>query len=283
MTPDSTIPIWLRKLLIPVNILAAAMLMYFLLSSLNRVEDAYIYQGKLRAAQDSTLSAPKKSVLMKKDSLEQESASKPETKQAPGNKPAAETKSKQEEAKPESESNVKNHLSLFTKKPKPPKTTISFYDIILLMLAAGALGGVLCNLRGFFEYYRERKKFPEELVVPYYIRLFSSPLCGFFAYFLASVLVVTITVEQVAYDISFQGMISFISLAILAGFGSQEFMERIKETARAVFGQKQVEYEQQQLEEWYKLFKAEIITKEEYDKKKQSLLNTSAPETETKG
>jgi hypothetical protein len=70
---------------------------------------------------------------------------------------------------------------------------VDYYDIIILMLLAGALGGVLCNLRGVFVNYRRDGEIPERLIVPYMVRPFTAAICGLFVYFVASMLVTSIT------------------------------------------------------------------------------------------
>jgi hypothetical protein len=152
------------------------------------------------------------------------------------------------------------------------KTGVSFLDLILLMFTAGALGGVLGNLRGFFAYYRDEGVFPEKLLVPYIVRPFAAAVCSLFAYFLASLLVVSITIEQVAVNITFQGMVSFMALGILAGFGSQEFMERVKATVKSIFGQKETADRMQQLEKLFQLNKTGVLSDEEFQEQKKKLL-----------
>ena len=146
-----------------------------------------------------------------------------------------------------------------------------------MMLLAGGLGGVLCNLRGFFEHFRDEKKFPAELMIPYLIRPFSAAVCGLFIFFVLNLLVTSITIDAMAEGIPFQGMVSYLSLAILAGFGSQEFMERLKATAKTLFGEKQRKSNAEQLDEWYKLFKSDVISQEEYNAKKAELLKYKSP------
>lgn len=160
-------------------------------------------------------------------------------------------------------------------KKAPASPGVTFVDVLLLMLTAGCLGGVLCNLRGFFEYYRDQKKFPEELILPYFVRPFSAAVCGLFAYFIASLLVVSITVEQVASQVSFQGMVSFMALGIMAGFGAQEFMERMKATVRSLFGQKEAADKMAQLEKLFQLNKTGVLTDDEFAQEKKKLMEAA--------
>lgn len=156
-------------------------------------------------------------------------------------------------------------------------TGLTFYDILLMMLLAGGLGGVLCNLRGFFMHYRggDNKSFPEHLEVPYYTRAFMGAGAGLFVYFVANFLIASITIQYVAKDVPFQGMVSFIALAMLAGFGSLEFFQRLKETALSLFGQKAEKSKWERIEELYALYKKEVLTKEEFEAEKAKILGES--------
>lgn len=156
-------------------------------------------------------------------------------------------------------------------------TGLSFYDILLMMLLAGGLGGVLCNLRGFFMHFRggDNKSFPAHLEVPYYTRAFMGAGAGLFVYFVANFLIASITIQYVAMDVPFQGMVSFIALAMLAGFGSLEFFQRMKETALSLFGQKAEKSKWERIEELYALYKKEVLTKEEFEAEKAKILGES--------
>ncbi len=150
---------------------------------------------------------------------------------------------------------------------------VTFYFIVILMILAGGLGGVLCNLRGFFMQFRKDDGgFPATLEIPYYVRPFLGAGAGLFVYFVANFLITSITVTYVATNIPFQGMVSFMALAILAGFGSLEFFERLKETALSLFGQKAEKDKWQKLEELYALWKKEVISLEEFNTEKAKIL-----------
>lgn len=146
-------------------------------------------------------------------------------------------------------------------------------DVLLLMLVAGGLGGILCNFRGLFAHLRDEHYFPAELEIPYYVRAVTGALCGLIVYFVASLLVVSITLEAVVDNITFQGMISYIALALLAGFGSQEFTERLKATAGTLFGQKEQKDKMDKLKELHRLFADKVLTEEEFTAEKKKLLD----------
>jgi hypothetical protein len=150
---------------------------------------------------------------------------------------------------------------------------VTFHEIVYLMLLAGSLGGVLCNLRGLFMHYRsETQSFPTHLQIPYYTRAFLGGGAGIFVYFVASFLITSVSPVYVATDVSFQGMVSFIALSMLAGFGSLEFFQRLKETALATFGQKPELDKWQRIEELYGLMKKEVLSPEEYLAQKSKIL-----------
>ena len=165
---------------------------------------------------------------------------------------------------------------LQTLKDKEANTGVTFDCIILLMLIAGGLGGILCNLRGFFMHYRDNEFFPKHLEIPYYVRPFMGAGAGLFVYFVSNFLITSITTEYLATNIPFQGMVSFIALAILAGFGSLEFFQRLKETALTLFGQKLEKDRWQKIEDLYGLMKKGVITEEEFKAEKKELLDNSS-------
>lgn len=113
---------------------------------------------------------------------------------------------------------------------------IIFLDIILAMGLAGLLGAVLANLRGFFEYMREAGKFPDNLLIPYLLRPITGGLSGVLVFFLANTLVSSAASSYESQFVTYKGTISFLAFAILAGFASQEFTERLKAAAAALFG-----------------------------------------------
>lgn len=152
---------------------------------------------------------------------------------------------------------------------------VTFLEVLLLMLLAGGLGGILCNFRGLFVHLRDEMYFPVELEIPYYVRGFTGAICGLIIYFVASLLVVSITLEAVASNITFQGMISYIALALLAGFASQEFTERLKQTAGTLFGQRAQKDKAEKLRELHALKSEGVLTEEEFLAEKKKLLESN--------
>ncbi len=171
---------------------------------------------------------------------------------------------------------------------------VTFLDIVLLMLIAGALGGVLCNLRGFFMHFRdEQKQFPANLEVPYYVRIFMGAGAGLFVYFVINFLISSTTAQYLATNVPFQGMVTYLALAMLAGFGSLEFFQRLKETARTLFGQKAEKTKWEKIDELYSLHKKGILSETEFNELKAQILKDAGdiesklvkkqPEPETGG
>lgn len=107
---------------------------------------------------------------------------------------------------------------------------------LVTLAVAGAAGGALCNLRGVFQWYTKEKGFPKKYAVPFYTRPLMGALTGLFTFFVASLVVTSLSVDasQASWE-TLPGRISFIGLALLAGFAAREFMERLKEVAKTVF------------------------------------------------
>ncbi len=112
---------------------------------------------------------------------------------------------------------------------------------LLTLIIAGGTGGILCNLRGLFRWYRDEGLFPTKYLVPFLVRPWMGCLVGAFTFFLASFFNAALTDATQMTWVTLAGRLPFIGLAILAGFGSQEFMERMKDIALTTFGQEQKE------------------------------------------
>jgi hypothetical protein len=160
------------------------------------------------------------------------------------------------------------------------KTPVNFYHVMLFTLLAGALGGVLCNLRGIFKYSMEDAVLLEKMLLSYYIRPFMGAICGLFTYFVANLLVTSLSVQPpIAEGIVFSNFIAAIGLAMIAGFGSYEFMNRLKETARTLFGgtPPKTEADRQrelidQLNSLFTLKTNKVISEGEYNDLKEKVL-----------
>jgi hypothetical protein len=109
-----------------------------------------------------------------------------------------------------------------------------FYAM-LTFFCAGGLGGAVCNLRGFFEYHTEKGYLPSSFFVPYCVRPWMGAGSGLIVFFVLSFLNTALSNSNGLAWTTLSGRIPYIGLALLAGFGSPEFMERLKETAKAAF------------------------------------------------
>ena len=122
--------------------------------------------------------------------------------------------------------------------PETPLTDPHLIAYILFAITmAGGLGGTLCNLRGIFEFTRDNKgKFPEHLEMGFYLRPVSGILCGLFTFFVSTFFAGALSQGGSSGWRTLDGMFPYIGIAFIAGFASQEFMERLKDTARTLFG-----------------------------------------------
>lgn len=160
------------------------------------------------------------------------------------------------------------------------KAPVLFFHAILFTLLSGALGGVLCNLRGIFKYNMTDQALLERLIGSYYMRPFMAAICGMFTYFVANLLVTAISVQPpIVSGVPFSAFIASIGLAMIAGFGSYEFMERLKETARTLFGgaapKTDTEIQTElinQLKTFNELKKDKVISDEDFDNIKDKIL-----------
>ena len=112
--------------------------------------------------------------------------------------------------------------------------------MLCTVMVAGFLGGTLCNLSGLFTQILDNDGgFPIELEIPFYIRPWTGLITGLLAFFVGHLLATSLAVnpETDSWE-TLQGRWPFIAIAILAGFAAQEFIERLKETARTVFSER---------------------------------------------
>jgi hypothetical protein len=113
------------------------------------------------------------------------------------------------------------------------------YDVIIYAMAtffcAGGVGGAACNLRGIFEYYMENEKLPASYFEPYGVRPWMGACSGLIAFFVLSFLNTALSDSNSMAWTTFPGRIPYIGISLLAGFGSHEFMERVKEIVKTTF------------------------------------------------
>ena len=125
------------------------------------------------------------------------------------------------------------------------------HTMLYTVMVAGFLGGMMCNLSGLFtQLVEERKdpdlpprgKFPSYLELPFYIRPWIGLITGFVVFFIGNLLTIPVGNEPNKYSWQeLEGRWPFIAIAILAGFGAQDVVERVKKTVQTLFS---TEYEQ---------------------------------------
>lgn len=112
-----------------------------------------------------------------------------------------------------------------------------FLSTLLTMMAAGALGGMLCNLRGLFTWIvRAGGAFPAKYELPFYTRPFVGAITGTIVFFIGNLLAnaLAFNSDDLGWE-SLPGRIPYIAIAFLAGFASRELMERMKEVVKTMF------------------------------------------------
>jgi hypothetical protein len=108
-----------------------------------------------------------------------------------------------------------------------------------LMFCAGALGGCLYNFRGLTK-HSQLGDYREEYNLSYYLRPLSAGISGLMVFFLLLGGALTLNVgSQFQSDHptwqSLIGRMPYVALSLLAGYGSQEFMMKLKDLAETLF------------------------------------------------
>lgn len=126
---------------------------------------------------------------------------------------------------------------------------------LITVLVAGTLGGTLCNLRGLFTHPQmEDGQFPARLKIPFYIRPVTGSLTGLFTFCMGSLLVTSLSLDSATQGwVTLEGRLPYIAIAILSGFASQEFMERLRLVASTLFAETEAEERFSKLEKQYDL------------------------------
>ena len=105
------------------------------------------------------------------------------------------------------------------------------------MLLAGVIGGCLSNLRGITK-HSAVGDFEPKYNLTYYLRPVSGGLSGIIVFFLliggAMTLGAGASQARLAWS-SLIGRLPYIAFALLAGYGSNEFMAKLKDLAGSLF------------------------------------------------
>ena len=114
-----------------------------------------------------------------------------------------------------------------------------FILTMLTMLASGWLGGSLYNLRGLIKHASDHD-FSTSHTLSYYLRPFAGAISGFIVFFLllGGVMMLNIRADgssSLPDWHTFVGRMPYIALAMLSGYGSHEFMLKLKDLANTVF------------------------------------------------
>jgi len=138
--------------------------------------------------------------------------------------------------------------------------------VMFTMAIAGVAGGTLCNLRGLFEYGYQRGGLPSELEEPYYIRPLTGAITGLSTFFVGYLITSALSDVANLSWATLSGRLPYIGLALLAGFASQEFTERMKAVAETLFSQSNLRQlsAEDQLRKLKKLKDEGLISDEEY-------------------
>jgi len=119
-----------------------------------------------------------------------------------------------------------------------PGLPVLLFATLSTLAFAGGCGGVLCNLRGIFRAYRDEGYLKKRFLVPFIVRPWMGMLVGLFTFFVLSFFGSALTMDSAKLSwTSLSGRIPYIGLAMIAGFGSHEFMDRLKEVAKTVFSE----------------------------------------------
>ena len=136
--------------------------------------------------------------------------------------------------------------------PFPLETTAGAHwswraAVIVMTLSGGALGGCLYNFRGITK-HMENRDFYRYYELSYYLRPLSAALCGIFVFALVYGGVLTLTPGKSAAELDHRSIILYIAIAFLAGYGSHEFLRKIKDLNRTLFALSEAERSDDTLE-----------------------------------
>ena len=126
--------------------------------------------------------------------------------------------------------------NLFGEAPVTDLTRV-FVMTMAAMFAGGALGGSLYNFRGLIKHSAE-EDYLDAYNLSYYLQPVSGGISGLLVFFLLMGGVMSFTgggAETSPSWITFQGRMPYLAFGILAGYGSHEFMLKLKDVAESLF------------------------------------------------
>lgn len=126
----------------------------------------------------------------------------------------------------------------------PTQMSRRFLVVIGLMFISGALGGCLYNFRGLMK-HSAIDDFAVAYALTYYLRPFAGAVSGVIVFFLllggAIAFNPTPTASGTPNWSTHLGLMPYVAFSLLAGFGSQEFMFKMKDLAESLFALKKPE------------------------------------------
>lgn len=143
---------------------------------------------------------------------------------------------------------------------------------MLTMAIAGSVGATLCNLRGLFKYNYEKGGLPTELEQPYYLRPLIGAVTGLSILFVGHLITSALSDVSNLSWATLTGRLPYVGVALLAGFASHEFTERMKAVAETLFSQNALG-PADQLRKLKQLKDEGLLSGDEYNQKRKSLIN----------
>ena len=120
--------------------------------------------------------------------------------------------------------------------PSPRDLASALIATLGLMFSAGAMGGCLYSFRGLTKHSAD-EDYADSYNLSYYLRPLAGGVSGLMVFFLllGGALTLNIGAESTVSWATFQGRMPYVALAILAGYGSHEFMLKLKDLAESLF------------------------------------------------
>ncbi len=125
------------------------------------------------------------------------------------------------------------------------------YDPIIKMLiyvgCSGGLGGIIYNLLTALKYFVYNWYQPKYFWT-YIHRPFTGAILGVFAFFIIAIGLMTLATDKTAIDFSktnaMTTVMSYSTVAFVAGFSTSEFIKKLKELAETMFNVKKTDAEE---------------------------------------
>ena len=126
-------------------------------------------------------------------------------------------------------------LFLETEAPNSNMEAYHRLGLFLLVLFSGAFGGCLYNFRGIKKHL-EDNDFVGRYTQSYLLRPISAAMCGVFVFFLvlSGVLVMSVG-DADLHSKKVKSIMLYVAISMLAGYGSHEFLKKVKDIMKTVF------------------------------------------------